>query len=200
MPGVSAGSNQVGASEMCTAHVSCPSGPAAAPAPGEASRQSRAARSASAVGAKGRWAIGASFGRDPGPERWPDYPGPAGPVNPPGGTRCGAGEALAGLGAVGGGERRQAAVIQRRELPAAAQHQLLEDVGQVRLDRRLGDVEAAGHLLIAEPARDELGDVLLAAAQAAPERGIERDRAGGDRKSTRLNSSHLVISYAVFCL
>src|SRR5256885_9417901 len=26
------------------------------------------------------------------------------------------------------------------------------------------------------------------------------DRAAGDRKSTRLNSSHLVISYAVFCL
>src|SRR2546426_11271336 len=25
-------------------------------------------------------------------------------------------------------------------------------------------------------------------------------RRGGDRKSTRLNSSHLVISYAVFCL
>src|SRR5688500_19300329 len=27
-----------------------------------------------------------------------------------------------------------------------------------------------------------------------------RVAAGGDRKSTRLNSSHLVISYAVFCL
>src|SRR5256885_9426729 len=27
-----------------------------------------------------------------------------------------------------------------------------------------------------------------------------RSRPGGDRKSTRLNSSHLVISYAVFCL
>src|SRR5256885_5279769 len=27
-----------------------------------------------------------------------------------------------------------------------------------------------------------------------------RTRLGGDRKSTRLNSSHLVISYAVFCL
>src|SRR5256885_17249796 len=26
------------------------------------------------------------------------------------------------------------------------------------------------------------------------------DSIGGDRKSTRLNSSHLVISYAVFCL
>src|SRR5256885_8718156 len=29
---------------------------------------------------------------------------------------------------------------------------------------------------------------------------LGRDRLGGDRKSTRLNSSHLVISYAVFCL
>src|SRR2546426_5484894 len=35
-------------------------------------------------------------------------------------------------------------------------------------------------------------------------RQVRRDRADGrllgDRKSTRLNSSHLVISYAVFCL
>src|SRR5256885_4734438 len=30
--------------------------------------------------------------------------------------------------------------------------------------------------------------------------GQDRPRAGRDRKSTRLNSSHLVISYAVFCL
>src|SRR5258708_29161632 len=30
-------------------------------------------------------------------------------------------------------------------------------------------------------------------------RGRERDL-GGDRKSTRLNSSHQIISYAVFCL
>src|SRR5256885_5434420 len=29
---------------------------------------------------------------------------------------------------------------------------------------------------------------------------FEKDRADQDRKSTRLNSSHLVISYAVFCL
>src|SRR5688500_19641883 len=29
---------------------------------------------------------------------------------------------------------------------------------------------------------------------------LARDGGGGDRKSTRLNSSHLVISYAVFCL
>src|SRR5437899_7275110 len=31
-------------------------------------------------------------------------------------------------------------------------------------------------------------------------RGRPGGRAGGDRKSTRLNSSHLGISYAVFCL
>src|SRR5256885_7836384 len=30
--------------------------------------------------------------------------------------------------------------------------------------------------------------------------GVLREGQGGDRKSTRLNSSHLVISYAVFCL
>src|SRR5256885_10965270 len=29
---------------------------------------------------------------------------------------------------------------------------------------------------------------------------IVKKSSGGDRKSTRLNSSHLVISYAVFCL
>src|SRR3989454_9393689 len=37
----------------------------------------------------------------------------------------------------------------------------------------------------------------------SPSREIRNDRAAerhGDRKSTRLNSSHLVISYAVFCL
>src|SRR3989454_6764752 len=30
--------------------------------------------------------------------------------------------------------------------------------------------------------------------------GVVDDADSGDRKSTRLNSSHLVISYAVFCL
>src|SRR5256885_4008268 len=39
----------------------------------------------------------------------------------------------------------------------------------------------------------------VAAAQAR-DRQAGRQDAGQDRKSTRLNSSHLVISYAVFCL
>src|SRR5437773_9150072 len=33
-----------------------------------------------------------------------------------------------------------------------------------------------------------------------PARHIDGRIAGGDRKSTRLNSSHITISYAVFCL
>src|SRR5256885_8976541 len=42
---------------------------------------------------------------------------------------------------------------------------------------------------------------LVAPRQLHDRPGRARVRAGGpDRKSTRLNSSHLVISYAVFCL
>src|SRR5256885_3540318 len=33
-----------------------------------------------------------------------------------------------------------------------------------------------------------------------PSERVQRGAFGADRKSTRLNSSHLVISYAVFCL
>src|SRR5256885_7294264 len=37
-------------------------------------------------------------------------------------------------------------------------------------------------------------------AEAQPRERAEQHHDGEDRKSTRLNSSHLVISYAVFCL
>src|SRR5256885_5389404 len=40
----------------------------------------------------------------------------------------------------------------------------------------------------------------LHAHSAAARRSRFRPRRAADRKSTRLNSSHLVISYAVFCL
>src|SRR5256885_12333429 len=39
-----------------------------------------------------------------------------------------------------------------------------------------------------------------AAARGAPQRRADRAGDREDRQSTRLNSSHLVISYAVFCL
>src|SRR5256885_5221600 len=52
---------------------------------------------------------------------------------------------------------------------------------------------AHGVALVAEIAGRTHGHVHLAVRP-------EYDRARRDRKSTRLNSSHLVISYAVFCL
>src|SRR5256885_13218933 len=47
--------------------------------------------------------------------------------------------------------------------------------------------------------RVELGAERLARSGDALQAAIDA-RLGEDRKSTRLNSSHLVISYAVFCL
>src|SRR5436309_12106171 len=41
------------------------------------------------------------------------------------------------------------------------------------------------------------GEIAAATGHAPPDRARARD---GDRKSTRLNSSHVKISYAVFCL
>src|SRR5205814_6138777 len=60
------------------------------------------------------------------------------------------------------------------------------------------------HLLAGQPGGEELGRLLLVRKQARgfqpavvlPQFRVE----AGDRKSTRLNSSHLGISYAVFCL
>src|SRR2546426_2545203 len=47
----------------------------------------------------------------------------------------------------------------------------------------------------------ELGGAVAQADAADAARGCRHEqRAERDRKSTRLNSSHLVISYAVFCL
>src|SRR2546426_8907106 len=50
------------------------------------------------------------------------------------------------------------------------------------------------HLFLAEWGAVCLGRVLLVRA------AVRDVRAHEDRKSTRLNSSHLVISYAVFCM
>src|SRR3712207_7586669 len=72
-----------------------------------------------------------------------------------------------------------------------SQHALegLHDLGRILVGH-----EPHGHLG-AGPGRDDRlrPRPLVAAGQAV-------DVAGGDRKSTRLNSSHANISYAVFCL
>src|SRR5690606_40679507 len=52
---------------------------------------------------------------------------------------------------------------------------------------------AGGDLVLAE-------DQLLGDAAAVQRAKLRLDRGAVDRKSTRLNSSHVKISYAVFCL
>src|SRR3989454_4271035 len=62
------------------------------------------------------------------------------------------------------------------------------------LFRSLGDPDAEVEVVAAlPPPHEEFVHPLT-------HRDRHPDRARGDRKSTRLNSSHLVISYAVFCL
>src|SRR3712207_8732709 len=76
-----------------------------------------------------------------------------------------------------GGERVVAQAVDDGEQPGAA----LDAV----VARAVGDRDRHGHV---GPDRDQVGAVV----------GVDDD--GGDRKSTRLNSSHANISYAVFCL
>src|SRR3712207_7815036 len=54
--------------------------------------------------------------------------------------------------------------------------------------------------LLARVGRQGVQGALAGAGVAGPLRGLAVDRDQADRKSTRLNSSHANISYAVFCL
>src|SRR2546430_5942867 len=65
-------------------------------------------------------------------------------------------------------------------------------------DRRRQDVGHAGiALLVGLPGLDV---VSIAVAEERAADPLHQAREAGDRKSTRLNSSHSQISYAVFCL
>src|SRR5439155_24431084 len=63
----------------------------------------------------------------------------------------------------------------------------LDRIGGARF--RAGGLESRPHAVVAQRA-------LLRGARD----GVHVDHAEGDRKSTRLNSSHVATSYAVFCL
>src|SRR2546427_7232829 len=65
-----------------------------------------------------------------------------------------------------------------------------EETGEKRLNRCLGFDDAAS-------SQGSGGDVFHCVPALSGTRQAGR---GGDRKSTRLNSSHSQISYAVFCL
>src|SRR5262245_53154002 len=64
----------------------------------------------------------------------------------------------------------------------------------VESHRRVAFAQDNGHLTEVEPMYGPDGKVYAA------DDGVRRDSSVEDRKSTRLNSSHLGISYAVFCL
>src|SRR5256885_3980658 len=75
---------------------------------------------------------------------------------------------------------------------------LLQLDGEAVLRRPLLLFDVGGELL-----QEDVGDEVVdggVLGRVAPPRLRHRLQHVGDRKSTRLNSSHLVISYAVFCL
>src|SRR5690242_2594179 len=96
-------------------------------------------------------------------------------------------------------QHRTVLAADRRQLPSLGDEISIRclAVGDVDDDRR-----KSVRMLLA-PRLDQLGGVLERGAhrRAPLPIGVEPDWKGGtDRKSTRLNSSHMSISYAVFCL
>src|SRR5256885_8028855 len=70
--------------------------------------------------------------------------------------------------------------LKREDLNHTGAHKINNTIGQALLTRRMGKKR-----VIAET--------------GAGQHGVATATVAADRKSTRLNSSHLVISYAVFC-
>src|SRR5256885_7379792 len=94
------------------------------------------------------------------------------------------------------GSLRQAALSQGVSPQAASQAVAhLEQHLGVRLLHR-----TTRSLALTEEGQRFLQDTQPALAALDRALNLARDSREGDRKSTRLNSSHLVISYAVFCL
>src|SRR2546426_4488926 len=101
---------------------------------------------------------------------------------------------------LGGKEAR--ANTARDCLGAGAHAELREHRGQVVFHRVSGEIELRRDFLVPQAPRDQPKHVQLARREcrSLPRHGGRRRGGDQDRKSTRLNSSHLVISYAVFCL
>src|SRR5690625_6022948 len=91
------------------------------------------------------------------------------------------------------------------EIYTLSLHDALPIYGPGQRDRAAGGRRAAG---LAAPARTPPGAARRLGQDARLPEGAEHGAAGvapgsgpgQDRKSTRLNSSHVAISYAVFCL
>src|SRR5256885_12390005 len=77
---------------------------------------------------------------------------------------------------------------------------LFRSVPLREMDARASSVARRPRSPAAAPAAAQAGIRLEHDGSAGVLRGAAAGSEGRDRKSTRLNSSHLVISYAVFCL
>src|SRR3712207_6886439 len=66
--------------------------------------------------------------------------------------------------------------------------------------RAEGSIWVATHILGTDPMAEEILRRLAGRAASGVQVRLLIDDVGSDRKSTRLNSSHANISYAVFCL
>src|SRR5438034_8735789 len=94
--------------------------------------------------------------------------------------------------------------MRRAERPS--RHERLADRQHARHGVDLRGLECLVETHLREDGGEPPGEHRLAAARRAdhqnvmPPSGGDLERALRDRKSTRLNSSHTVISYAVFCL
>src|SRR5260221_5706309 len=112
---------------------------------------------------------------------------------------------------------RTSLLEQRERGVAARQRRCLVPVVELHVERACGRVKGALDLalvriapylgldLLPGPHRGPVGAVAsmlarLARAHQVEALGDDQMPLAGDRKSTRLNSSHTVISYAVFCL
>src|SRR3712207_7169193 len=72
--------------------------------------------------------------------------------------------------------------------------------GKVALRPRARSLQLLRDQLVVDRALDVSEDADRRRAHGAERQARERERDARDRKSTRLNSSHANISYAVFCL
>src|SRR2546426_5815580 len=92
---------------------------------------------------------------------------------------------------------RRAAAADGQRAAAEAQSDL---AGDVLLGRGDKGVEGAAERRVPQAVVHQLGVAQRERLLEAQDGAVEAERFELDRKSTRLNSSHLVISYAVFCL
>src|SRR5438874_7562663 len=75
-----------------------------------------------------------------------------------------------------------------------------EDIGHARVDHARAERQGFPEVVFgAGKTRAQVVEIVEALARRAPNVLVTRTDEG-DRKSTRLNSSHVEISYAVFCL